>query len=231
MGRGAPDGCCPQGRRWCPSAGARCSARRRTPRTSGRWPACRPSSCRPSTPRAAGMGSAGPAQPPGSSLPHAHKRLQQPDGPLLTGQIFYLRTINIFRELCALLSRGPEGRPGLPVAPAVELLRGGQLPQRCGWEEAWVPAPGKGNNPVAVPQRAQRHRAALAPGTCLTTLVSPHRCQVRSRARLPVLGTGAGCGSAPGAQPAARDKGVLRPSLVLTVGTHTSCNPRCLAGV
>lgn len=78
-GEQPPDRQCPQGCRWCPSAGARCSAPRRTPRTSARWPACSPSSCRPSGPlgpQPAPPGAAGALQglgcgqraPPGSSV-------------------------------------------------------------------------------------------------------------------------------------------------------------------
>ena len=114
--------------------------------------------------------------------------------------------------LCSVTAqRGGRGRlQRAGPAPVAEPLRG-QLPQRCGREEAGVasPLPGKGNNPAALPQRGRRHRAlvcgwaALAPGARLARLVSPHRCQARRRACLPtpalITSTGCGCAQPRGA--------------------------------
>lgn len=159
-GNQPPDGRCPQGCRWCPSAGARCSAPRRTPRSSARWPVCSHSSCRPSGPLArqpAPPGAAGTCRgwsvgpegaPPDSPT---RERLEQQHG-------FYISTvINLFlRALCsarllaggiALAACSPAG-----LAAAAELFEGAVSPRGAGARRCLLTSPwlGKGKHQAAL---------------------------------------------------------------------------------
>lgn len=158
-GEQPPDRQCPQGCRWCPSAGVRCSAPRHTPRISARWPACSPSSCRPSGllgPQPAPPGAAGALQglgcgqrvPPGSSV---RERLGRQGG-------FYISAVGnkSFSESSAwFLSRG--------VAPAASSPADLAAAMSCGVQGSGN-GRGRGHQEDLRPVLTAQGAAALIPG-------------------------------------------------------------------